>query len=351
MSPEVFDIVFYVTTTLVKIIAFTHIALILAALMVLGERRISAFMQSRLGPNRVGWGGILQPIADALKFIFKEDVVPGHVDKPLYVLAPAIALIPTLLTIAVVPFGPSLTLFGREVPLVIADLDIGILWVFAIASLAVYGITRAGWASNSRYPLLGGVRASAQMISYELCLGLSVIGVFMATSSLRLLDVVAYQQEHGWFAFSQPLGFLIFVICAFAETNRLPFDTPEAETELVTGYHTEYSSMKFAMFFMGEYSAMFVFGALVATLFLGGWAIPFVSPEALAALGNWGTLLGFLSFMVKCLAFLFFYIWVRWTIPRFRFDQTMDLGWKIGIPAGVANVLITAAILLFTEGN
>ena len=351
MSEETIDIVFYVATTLVKIIAFTHIALILAALMVLGERRISAFMQSRLGPNRVGWGGILQPIADALKFIFKEDVVPGHVDKPLYVLAPAIALIPTLLTIAVVPFGPSLTLFGREVPLVIADLDIGILWVFAIASLAVYGITLAGWASNSRYPLLGGVRASAQMISYELCLGLSVIGVFMATSSLRLLDVVAYQQEHGWFAFTQPLGFLIFVICAFAETNRLPFDTPEAETELVAGYHTEYSSMKFAMFFMGEYSAMFVFGALVATLFLGGWAIPFVSPEALAALGNWGALLGFISFMVKCVAFLFFYIWVRWTIPRFRFDQTMDLGWKIGIPAGVANVVITAALILFAGGD
>ncbi len=340
------ETVFYFATTLGKIVVFTHLALILAALMVLGERRISAVMQSRLGPNRVGYGGLLQPIADALKFFFKEDVVPGQVEKVLYILAPAITVIPALLTIAVIPFGPALTIFGTEVPLVIADLDIGILFVFAIASLGVYGVVLAGWASNSRYPLLGGVRSSAQMISYELVLGLSVIGIFMSTGSLRLLDVVAAQQDGVWFAFSQPLGFLLFVICAFAETNRLPFDTPEAETELVAGYHTEYSSMKFAMFFMGEYTAMFVFAALISTLFLGGWDIPFVTAEQLAAWGNWGSLLGFVSFFTKCLCFMFFYIWVRWTIPRFRFDQTMALGWKVGIPAGVANIVATAFILL-----
>ncbi len=334
------DLIFYVASNLVKIIIFTHIALILAALMSLAERRVSAVMQSRLGPNRVGFGGILQPIADALKFIFKEDVVPGHVEKVLFVLAPAIALIPALLTLAVIPFGPPLEVLGREVPLVIADLDIGVLFVFAIASLGVYGIVFAGWASNSRYPMLGGVRASAQMISYELSLGLSVVGVFMVTGSLRMLDVVALQDDM-WFCFTQPVGFLVFVICAFAETNRLPFDMPEAETELVAGYHTEYSSMKFAMFFMGEYTAMFVFSGLIATLFLGGWDIPFMSAETFAALGNWGALLGFASFMAKCCAFLFFYIWVRWTIPRFRFDQLMSLGWKVLLPLAIANVLAT----------
>lgn len=344
------DILFYAGTTLGKIIIFTHIGLVLAALMSLAERRVSAVMQSRLGPNRVGYGGILQPIADALKFIFKEDIVPGHVDKVLYVMAPAIALIPALLTLAVVPFAPALTIAGREVPMVIADLDIGILFVFAIASLGVYGIVFAGWASNSRYPMLGGVRASAQMISYELALGLSVVGVFMATGSLRMLDVVAAQTDGIWFAFTQPIGFVMFVVCAFAETNRLPFDMPEAETELVAGYHTEYSSMKFAMFFMGEYIAMFVFSALVSTLFLGGWDIPFISEATLTSLGNWGALLGFTSFMVKCLAFLFFYIWVRWTIPRFRFDQLMGLGWKVMLPLGIVNILVTGLVYMVVKG-
>ena len=338
------DTLFLVVSALVKILVFAHIALILSALMSLVERKVSAWMQDRIGPNRVGPGGLLQPIADGLKFLFKEDVVPGHVDKVLYVLAPALTLMPAFIVLAVIPFGPPLTVLGRTVPLVIADLDVGILFVFAISSLAVYGITFAGWASNSKYSLLGGVRASAQMISYEVCLGLSVVAVFMVTGSLRLFDVVAAQADHTWFCFSQPIGFLVFVVAAFAETNRLPFDMPEAETELVAGYHTEYSSMKFAMFFLGEYTAMFVFSALVATLFLGGWDVPFVSEATLAAWGNWGALVGFASLMLKALAFLFFYVWVRWTIPRFRFDQLMALGWKVLLPLALVQILLTGII-------
>ncbi len=336
------DLLFGIGSTLAKILIFTHVALLLGAYMSLAERKVSAWMQDRLGPNRVGYQGLLQPIADALKFIFKEDVVPGHVDKVLYVLAPAIVLIPSFIVLAVIPFGPPVEVLGRTVQLVIADLDVGILFVFAISSLGVYGIVFAGWASNSKYAMLGGVRASAQMISYEICLGLSVVGVFMVTESLRLTDVVTAQADGVWFAFTQPIGFLIFVVAAFAETNRLPFDMPEAETELVAGYHTEYSSMKFAMFFIGEYTSMFVFSALVAVLFLGGWDIPFVSEATLRTLGNWGSVLGFLSFMLKAMAFLFFYVWVRWTIPRFRFDQLMALGWKVLLPLGLVNIVLTA---------
>ncbi|MED5330969.1 MAG: NADH-quinone oxidoreductase subunit NuoH [Planctomycetota bacterium] len=340
------DLVFSIVAALVKIIVFTHIVLIVAAYAVLAERKVSAWMQDRLGPNRVGPVGLLQPIADALKFFFKEDVVPGHVDKVIYVLAPAIALMPALIVLAVIPYGPAVTVMGRTVPMVIADLDVGILFVFAISSLGVYGIALAGWASNSKYSLLGGVRASAQMISYEVGLGLSVVGIFMVTESLRLTDVIVMQANGTWFVFSQPIAFVVFVICAFAETNRLPFDLPEAETELVAGYHTEYSSMKFAMFFIGEYAAMFVFSALVAVLFLGGWDIPFMSQASFDLLGNWGALLGFLSFITKVLLFLFFYIWVRWTIPRFRFDQLMKLGWQVLLPLALLNIVITGFLNL-----
>lgn len=341
------DLLFDVGANLVKIIVFTHIVLIAAAFMPLVERKVSAWMQDRVGPNRVGPGGILQPIADALKFIFKEDVIPGHVDKVLYVLAPAMTVIPALIVLAVVPFAPPVEVLGRQVQMVIADLDVGILFVFAISSLAVYGITVAGWASNSKYPLMGGIRSSAQMISYEICLGLSVVAVFMSTGTLRLTDVVMAQSGGiwEWNVFSHPIGALVFIVAAFAETNRLPFDMPEAETELVAGYHTEYSSMKFAMFFAGEYAAMFVFSALVAVLFFGGWnpGIPWV---ALHELGNVGALLGFLVFMVKVAAFLFFYVWVRWTIPRFRFDQLMQLGWKVLLPLGLLQILITGFWLI-----
>jgi NADH-quinone oxidoreductase subunit H len=338
------DLLFYIAATMVKILVFVHIALIVTAFMPLVERKVSAWMQDRIGPNRVGPGGLLQPIADALKFIFKEDVVPGHVNKVLYILAPALAVVPALLVLAVIPFGPPVQVLGRTVQLAIADLDIGILFVFAISSLGVYGIVFAGWASNSKYAMLGGVRSSAQMISYEVSLGLSVVGIFMTTQSLRLTDVINYQADGLWFCFTQPIAFLVFIVCAFAETNRLPFDLPEAETELVAGYHTEYSSMKFAMFFLAEYTGMFVFSALVAVLFLGGWDIPFLSEATLRALGNWGALLGFAAFMLKAAAFLFFYVWVRWTIPRFRYDQVMTLGWKFLLPLTLVNIVITGAL-------
>ena len=337
------DLIFTIVSTLAKIILFTHIGLVLAAYMPWVERKVSAWMQDRVGPNRVGWAGLLQPIADSLKFFFKEDIILGHTEKALFALAPALTVIPALLVISVIPFAPALEVFGYHVPMVIADLDVGILFVFAISSLGVYGVTLAGWASNNKYSLMGGVRASAQMISYEICLGLSVVGVFMIAETLRLTDIVVLQQGAvwNWNIFSQPIGFVIFVIAAFAETNRLPFDLPEAETELVAGYHTEYGSMKFATFFAGEYIAMYVFGALVAVLFLGGWAIPFVSQETLVGWGNWGTLLGLMSFLTKICAFLFFYVWVRWTIPRFRFDQLMNLGWKVLLPLGLVNILLT----------
>lgn len=337
------DLLFDAAAALAKILIFIHIALALGAYMSLVERKVSAWMQDRIGPNRVGPVGLLQPIADGLKFMFKEDVVPGHVNKVLYILAPCIVLVPAFLVLAVIPFGPPVEVMGRTVQLAIADLDIGILFVFAISSLGVYGIVFAGWASNSKYAMLGGVRSSAQMISYEVSLGLSVVGVFMAAQSLRLTDVVNDQTDGIWNCFTQPIGFLVFVVCAFAETNRLPFDLPEAETELVAGYHTEYSSMKFAMFFLAEYTSMFVFSALVAVLFLGGWDIPFVSEPTLRLLGNWGSVLGFLSFMLKALAFLFFYVWVRWTIPRFRYDQVMTLGWKVLLPLTLVNIVLTGA--------
>ncbi|MFT7463455.1 MAG: NADH-quinone oxidoreductase subunit H [Pseudohongiellaceae bacterium] len=347
------DLIFNIAANLAKIVLFTHIGLVLAAFMPLVERKVSAWIQDRVGPNRVGYAGILQPIADSLKFFFKEDLTPGHVDKVLFTLAPAMAVIPSLLILAVVPFAPPLEVLGREVQMVIADLDVGILFVFALSSLTVYGITFAGWASNSKYPLMGGVRSSAQMISYELCLGLCVVGVFMESETLRLTDVVLQQQGSllNWNIFSQPIGFFIFVIAAFAETNRLPFDMPEAETELVAGYHTEYSSMKFAMFFAAEYMSMWVFSCLMAVLFLGGWAIPFVPQSAFEAMGNWGTLLGMASFLFKTFLFLFFYVWVRFTLPRFRFDQLMHLGWKVLLPLGLVNIVLTGFVQILMGGE
>jgi NADH-quinone oxidoreductase subunit H len=341
VTDDTINLLINIGATLAKIVVLTHTALILAMYMPWVERKVSAWIQDRVGPNRVGFAGLLQPIADTVKFLFKEDVTPGHVNKFLFVLAPCLAVMPALFIMAVIPFGPPVEVMGQSISLVIADLGVGILFVFAFSSLAVYGVTFAGWASNSKYPLLGGIRASAQMISYEICLGLSVVGVFMMSESLRLLDVVAVQMDGTWNIFTQPLGFLIFTIAAFAETNRLPFDMPEAETELVAGYHTEYSSIKFTMFFAGEYVSMFVFSALFAVLFLGGWDLPFMDSASWSALGNWGAPLGFAVFLAKCLCFLMLFVWVRFTIPRFRFDQLMHLGWKVLIPLALLNILIT----------
>jgi len=284
-----------------------------------------------------------------VKFLFKEDVIPTHVEKVLYVLAPGLVLVPALMSFAVIPFGKSFFVLGREITLQIADLQVGLLYIFAMVSLGVYGVVLGGWSSNSKYPFLGGLRACSQMISYELSLGMSIIGVLMLVGSLRLNEVVAYQSATLWHflprwnIFTQPLGFFIFLIVSFAETNRLPFDLPETEPELVGGYHTEYSSMKFAMFFMGEYVALITSSALLATLFLGGWDVPWVDE---ASLGMWwGTLLSMASFAVKTGFFLFLYLWVRWTLPRFRFDQLMNLGWKVLLPLALANILITGIFL------
>jgi len=294
------------------------------------ERKVLGHMQVRCGPLRVGWHGLLQPIADGLKLFFKEDIVVSSANKFLYILSPMIITIAAYASFAVVPFGNQIELFGRTIDLHIADVDIGVLYIFALSSLSVYGVTLAGWSSNSKYALLGGLRASAQMISYELSVGLSIIGVLMLAGSLSLVDIVAAQDV--WYIVYQPIGFLIFLICGFAECNRSPFDLPEAENELVAGFHVEYSSMKFALFFMAEYAHMIVVSALVATLFLGGWRGP--------------VLPGVIWFLLKVFAMLFLFIWVRATFPRFRYDQLMKFGWKVLFPAALVNILLTGVCMV-----
>ena len=333
--------------TLVKLIVVIHVLLGGVSVMTLVERRLSAIIQFRLGPNRVGPFGVLQPIADGIKFLMKEEMIPAEAHRPIYILAPGLAIVTALCAFSVVPFGPTIELFGRKIGLVILDLDGGILFAFAATALGVYGIVCAGWASNSKYALMGGLRSSAQMVSYELSLGLSVVGVILATGTLRPTVIVEHQA--GWFwhwnalGGGQILGFVLFVVAGFAETNRLPFDLPEAESELVAGYHTEYSSMKFAMFFMAEYVAMFTVSALAATLFLGGYQPGFPLPlEGLAL-----ALVQVAAFTLKVAVFMFVFVWVRWTLPRFRYDQLMDLGWKRLFPLALLNVFVTGLLVAF----
>ncbi len=340
----------YALESLIKVVVVVGAIMGGVAYLVLAERKVSAYIQNRLGPNRVGPWGLLQPIADGLKFLFKEDVIPHHVNRVVYLAAPPAILVPALMGFAVVPFGDTVSLFGREVQLQVANLDIGILYILALASLGVYGVVLGGWASNNKYALLGGLRASAQMISYELALGLSLIGVLMMTGSLRLNDVVAAQTTDPllgflprWNVFTQPLAFVIFTVSAFAESNRLPFDLPESEQELVAGYHAEYSSMKFAMFFMAEYAHMITASAVIATLFFGGWHAPWLVDAGDTSLG--AGLLQVLAFAVKTAFFLFLFLWVRWTLPRFRYDQVMRLGWKVLLPLALLNVFATGLAL------
>ncbi len=346
----------FIFSSLIKIAALLAVVLGIMNYAVYAERRISALIQDRLGPNRVGPAGLFQPIADAAKFLLKEDFTPAHVNTFYYWLAPCLAMIPAITTLAVVPFGSSL--FG--VPMVIADINVGVLFVFAIASLGVYGIVIAGWSSNSKYPFLGGVRSSSQMISYELSLGLAVIPVFLLVGQLRLTEVVRYQIENGWLiapfvgdwgnlqkwllAIPMMISFVVFTIAIFAETNRLPFDLPEAETELVGGYHTEYGSMKFGLFFLGEYVAMITGSAIIVTLFLGGWHFPGV-PDGSHGWG-WG-LLNIFIFFSKIAGLLFVFIWVRWTLPRFRYDQLMRLGWVFFFEIALVNIFIAAIIIAY----
>jgi len=297
------------------------------------ERKVVAFMQHRIGPLYAGPYGLLQPIADAVKLIFKEDVVPNNVERVTYALAPIISFIPALLIFAVVPFAADATLFGREIKMVISDLNIGVLFIFAVTSLGVYGIVLAGWSSGSKYSLMGGLRSMAQMISYEIGYGLSIIGVILVANTLSLRELVAQQASvFDWFVWKQPLGFLLYLTCAIAETNRLPFDLPEAESELVAGYHTEYSSMRFATFFISEYANMLAVSAVGATLFFGGWQGPYLPSIA------W--------FIIKVFLFMFFYIWLRGTLPRFRYDQLMSFGWKVLLPLALLNTMVTAAIVM-----
>ena len=355
--------------SLLKIVGILFVVILpMVSYSVYAERRISAFIQDRPGPNRVGPAGLLQPIADVVKLLLKEDFSPRHVNTFYYWLAPTLAVMPAIITMAVVPFGS--TLFG--VPMVIADVNVGILFVFAISSLGVYGIVIAGWASNSKYPFLGGVRSSSQMISYELSLGLAVIPIFLLVGTLRLNDVVRYQIENGWLiapfvgdwlnpvkwllAIPMLISFVVFTIAIFAETNRLPFDLPEAEQELAGGYHTEYSSMKFALFFLGEYAAMITGSAVIVTLFLGGWHFPIpsfsggfhwilIDGSAPGWQGVLGGLFNIATFFAKVAALLCFFIWVRWTLPRFRYDQLMRLGWIFFFEIALVNIFLVAGIL------
>ena len=335
---------FAVFSLLKIVIAVFAIVLPLVAYSVLAERRISAWIQDRIGPNRVGPWGILQPAADGIKFILKEDFTPAHVRKTYFWLAPAVATIPALLTLAVIPFGSQI---GAQ-QMVIANLNVGILFTFGIVSLGVYGIVLAGYASNSKYPFLGGIRSSAQMISYEIAMGMSVVPIFMLVGDLNLGAVIDYQKSGAWLILKQPLAFVIFLIAAFAETNRLPFDLPESETELVGGYHTEYSSMKFALFFLGEYAAMIAVSAMMVVLFFGGWTLPFAGLNAPAETIGMG-LLQVSIFIGKLLVFMGLFIWVRWMLPRFRYDQLMDLGWKRFVPLALANIIVTAVVLYLLE--
>ncbi|MCX7868520.1 MAG: NADH-quinone oxidoreductase subunit H [Terrimicrobiaceae bacterium] len=399
--------VFLTWTSLLKTFGLLAVILGIVSYTVYAERKICALIQDRVGPNRVGlpltllgapkdlpFFGLGQPVADAIKLLLKENFIPAGVNKFYYWIAPKLAMIPAILVLAVLPFGS--TLFG--VPMVIADINIGVLYVFAVSSLGVYGIVLAGWASNSKYPFLGGIRSSSQMISYELALGLSVIPVFLVVGTLNLQDIVLWQVENGWMVFPwwprgldagmllrgdwaavwqgciagfswqrlliwvpMLLSFLVFLIAMFAETNRLPFDLPEAEQELVGGYHTEYSSMGFALFFLGEYAAMIAGSGVIVTLFLGGWSLPLVpdgSAESLLGLpmipawlagAFWG-LVNIATFFAKVAVILFLFIWVRWTLPRFRYDQLMKLGWYFFFELALVNIFLTAAVLAFVKG-
>jgi NADH-quinone oxidoreductase subunit H len=329
---------------LIKIIVVLGVMLTAVAYIVLVERKVAAAIQNRIGPNRVGWKGLLQPLADVLKLLTKEDVVPKQANRFIHDLAPMISIGVALTTFAVIPFGDHIVLFGQDIKLQIASVNIGILYILALTSLGVYGVTLSGWSSNSKYSLLGGLRSSAQLISYELSMGVSIIGVVMIAGSLQLDKIVEAQAGWHWNFLLQPVGFITFVVSAFAETNRLPFDLPEAEPELVGGYHTEYSGLKFGLFFLAEYANMLTASAIITTLYLGGWQVPFVHQWGLSDF--WVSAVQVLGFCIKVIFLVLFFIIIRWTIPRFRYDQLMNLGWKVMLPLALANLLATGIVLL-----
>ncbi len=337
-----------VIRALITIIVIIGIVMTGVAYLTLAERKVSAWMQDRRGPNRVGPFGLLQPLADGLKFFFKEDVAPKEAYKPLYLLAPLLTLFPALITFAVIPFGTHITIAGKSYPLAIAPgVHVGVIYLLALSSMGVYGILLAGWSSGNKYSLMGALRAASQVISYELGIGLALLSIVLWTGSFDFHKIVAAQQggwPHLWFVFAHFLGFVVFTVAVFAETNRLPFDLPESESELVAGYHTEYSGLRFAMFFMGEYANMITASAFVVLLFFGGWNLPFVNYAWFGPI--WGGILSMLVFFAKVGIMLYVFIWVRWTLPRFRYDQLMSLGWKRLFPLAVVNLVFIATWLL-----
>ena len=340
----------FIIAKLILIAVIVTTALIVAMYSTYAERKIAAFLQDRRGPNRAGPFGLLQPVADGVKLFMKEEIIPTLSSKTLFVLGPFVAMITATMTSAVIPWGSTIDIAGRQVPLQIADINIGVLYIFGVVSLGVYGIMIGGWASNNKFSLLAAIRGASQMISYELAMGLSLLAVLMIVGDLRMSVIVNQQIANGWNVIFQPLGFLIFFICALAECNRTPFDLAEAENELNFGYHQEYSSMKLGFYLFAEYINMFISGVVMATLFFGGYDIPFVNE---AAWGNawWVGLVGFAVLMSKAFFFIFLFMWVRWTIPRFRYDQLMSIGWKGLLPLALLNMVITAAVVLFLDGK
>jgi len=347
MTPELLSLSnnwpLFLGSMIVKILAVFVVVILMVAYATWLERKLIGHMQTRLGPMRTGWHGLLQPIADGLKLFFKEDIIPAEVSKVAFILAPMMILVPAFITMAVVPFGPDLVINNYIIPQQITDLNVGMLYVLAMAGLGIYGIVLAGWASNNKWSLLGGIRSSAQMVSYELAAGLSIVAIFMLAGTLSLKEIVALQMQPlwgvisflpNWYVFSQPLAFLLFMVTSLAEVNRTPFDMPEAESELVSGFCTEYSSMKYALFFMAEYANMIIISALISTLFLGGWSGPFP---------------GFINILIKTVGFVAFFMWVRATYPRVRYDQLMAMGWKVMLPLALANIVVTGLVIVVLQ--
>ena len=338
------DIAFVLEKFVFITVIFT-LSLVVAMYSTLAERKIAAFLQDRVGPNRAGPGGMFQPLADGVKMFLKEEIIPTQSNKFLFIAGPSLAILTACIGSAVIPWGQNIILFGRNIALQAADINVGILYIFGVVSLGVYGVMIGGWASNNKFSLMGAIRAASQNISYEIPMGLSIIALLLLTNSLSLKDIAEQQHGFNWNVFYQPLGFLIFLVCSFAETNRTPFDLPECETELVGGYHTEYSSMKLGFYLFAEYINMFVSSAVMATLYFGGYNYPgmdFVN----SLLGpTWGPLIGMGVLILKIFAFIFLFMWVRWTIPRFRYDQLMNLGWKILIPLAIANIVLTGVVI------
>jgi NADH-quinone oxidoreductase subunit H len=342
------DITFVIEKFILVTIIFA-ISLLIAMYSTYAERKVAAFLQDRLGPDRAGPFGILQPLADGVKMFMKEEIIPSNASKWLFMVGPGLAMLTACIGTAVIPWGSAITIGDRIIPLQVTDINVGILYIFGVVSLGVYGVMIGGWASNNKYSLLSAIRAASQNISYEIAMGLSIIALLLVTGTMSLKEIV--EQQHGWHwnILYQPLGFLIFMVCAFAETNRAPFDLPECETELIGGYHTEYSSMKLGFYLFAEYINMFVSSAVMATLYFGGYNYPGMDWVLLHTGPVIGPLIGTVVFFIKIFTFIFFFMWVRWTIPRFRYDQLMHLGWKGLIPLAIANIIITGIVIAIIE--